>query len=172
MILLEPAPVQKWLDEQHGGDRLIAFTRVMTPSNVEVSDLGGGGNVGSVEATRQALELEPDQRSWLLGGRAGLLTVTATHFYLLRLGGLKEKIKETIFDAPRAEMHFIANDLAIGKIDWRHWLVTGFSDGRYLLEPQVLGKSGKPSKIAPGSESFLGELGDQVQHLRGGERAT
>ena len=172
MILLEPDPVQKWLDEQHGGDRLIAFTRVMTPSNVEVSDLGGGGNVGSVEATRQALELDPDQRSWLLRGRAGLLTVTATHFYVLQLGGLKEKIKATIFDAPRPQMHFTANDVTIGKITWRHWLVTGFPDGRYLLEPQVLGKSGKPSKIAPGSETFLAELGDRVRHLGDGQRAT
>jgi hypothetical protein len=32
---------------------------------------------------------------------------------------------------------------------------------------QILGKAGKPSKIAPGSEAILAELGDQVQHPPG-----
>jgi hypothetical protein len=109
------------------------------------------------------LGLDPEKRSWLLGGRAGLLTLTATHFYILRLGGLKEKIKETAFDAPRAQMQFTTNDLTIDKLHWRHWLVTGFADGTHLLEPQVMGKAGKPSKIAPGSDAFLTELGDEAQ---------
>ena len=166
MVLLEHAPVQKWLDEEHGGDQLIALTRVITPANTEVTEFGtGGGNVGSTEATRELLGLDPEKRSWLLGGRAGLLTLTATRFYVLRLGGLKEKIKETAFDAPRADMQFAAHDLTVGRLDWRHWLVTGFPDGRHLLEPQVMGKEGKPSKIAPGSDAFLAELGDQVKHL-------
>ena len=168
MVLLDPRPIQNWLDEQHGGDQLIAFTRVMTPANIEVAELSaGGGNVGSTEATRQLLGLDREHRSWLLGGRAGVLTVTATHFYLLRLGGLKEKVKDTVFDAPRAQVQFTANDLTIDKLDWRHWLVTGLPDGKYLLEPQILGKAGKPSKIASGSTAFLAALGEQVQHLKG-----
>lgn len=166
MVLLEHGPVQKWLDQQHGGDKLIALTRVMTPTNDDFTEFGtGDGNVGSTEATRQSLGLDREKTSWLLARRAGLLTLTATHFYVLRLGGFKEKIKETAFDAPRAEMQFAAHDLLVGRLDWRHWLVTGFPDGRYLLEPQVMGKEGKPSKIAPGSDAFLAELGDQVQHL-------
>ena len=168
LVLLDPGPIQSWLDERHGGDKLIAFTRVMTPANSEVAEFSaGGGNVGSTEATRQLLGLDRESRSWLLGGRAGVLTLTATHFYLLRLGGLKERVKETAFDAPRVEMQFTANDLTIDKHDWRHWLVTGLPDGKYLLEPQILGKAGKPSKIAPGSTDFLAALGEQVQHLRG-----
>jgi hypothetical protein len=170
MVLLDPGPVQQWLDEHHGGDKLIAFTRVITPANYEIETAGvssGGGNVGSTEATRQMLGLDLENKSWLLGGRAGLLTITATHFYVLRLGGLKEKIKETIFDAPRSQMQFTANDLRIHKLDWRHWLVTGFHDGKYLLEPQVMGKMGKPSKVAPGSDALVAELGEQVQHLTG-----
>ncbi len=164
MVLLDPGPVQTWLDEEHGGDELLAFTRVMTPANYDVAEFSaGGGNVGSTEATRQSLGLDPENRSWVLGGRAGLLTLTATHFYILRLGGLKEKIKDTAFDAPRTQMQFTANDLTIDKLDWRHWLVTGFPDGRHLLEPQIMGKAGKPSKIAPGSDAFLAELGDQAQ---------
>ncbi len=91
--------------------------------------------------------------------------LTATKFSVLWLGGFKEKIKETLFEAPRAQMQFTANDLTVGKLDWRHWLVTGFPDGRYLLEPQVMAKSGTPSKVAPGSNGFLAELGDQVQRL-------
>ncbi|MEQ8840243.1 MAG: hypothetical protein RIB98_04630 [Acidimicrobiales bacterium] len=169
MALLDPGPVQKWLDEQHGGDELVAFTRVMTPTNHEIADVGpgggsaGGGSVGSTEATRQSLGLDPQNKSWLLHGRAGLLVVTATHFYLLRLGGLKEKIKETLFDTPRTQIRVTALDHTIDRIDWRHWLIEGLPDGAYLLEPQVLGKGGKPSKIAPGSNAFLAQLGDQAQ---------
>ncbi len=165
MVLLDPEPVQRWLDENHGGDKLVAFTRVIRPGNYEVTAMGSGsGNVGSTEDTRELLGLDPEERSWLLGGRAGLLTLTATHFYLLRLGGLREKIKETLFDAPRTQMRFTAHDLGIDRIDWRHWMVTGFPDAKYLLEPQVIGKPGKPSKIAPGSDAFLAALGDQVHH--------
>jgi hypothetical protein len=169
MVLLEPGPIQNWLDEHHDGDKLLAFTRVMTPANHEIAELSvGGGNVGSTEATRRSVGLDQEKRSWLLGGRAGLLTLTATHFYLLRLGGLKEKIKETAFDAPRSQMLFTANDLTVDTRDWRHWVVAGLPDGKYLLEPQILGKAGKPSKIAPGSDAFIAELGDQVRHLTGG----
>ena len=168
MVLLDPGPVQSWLDDRHGGDRVIAVTRVMTPANVEVAEFGAGGHgVGSTEPTRKLLGLDPENRSWLLAGKAGVFALTATKFYVLRLGGFKEKIKETIFEAPRAQMQFTANDLTVGKLDWRHWLVTGFPDGRYLLEPQIMAKSGTPSKIAPGSNGFLAELGDQVQRLTG-----
>lgn len=168
MTVFDLGTVQSWLDDQHGGDRVLAVTRVMTPANVEVSELGVGGHgVGSTEPTRKLLGLDPENRSWLLAGKAGLLVLTATKFHVLRLGGFKEKIKETIFEAPRAQMAFTANDLTVGKLDWRHWLVTGFPDGRYLLEPQVMAKSGTPSKVAPGSNGFLAELGDQVQHLAG-----
>ena len=166
MVLLDPGPVQSWLDDQHGGDKLIAATRVVTPANIEVTEFSAGGDgIGSTESTRKLLGLEPENRSWLLAGKAGTLVLTATKFYVLRLGGFKEKIKETIFEAPRPQMHFAARDLTVGKIGWRHWLVTGFPDGRYLLEPQILAKSGTPSKVAPGSDGFLAELGDQVQRL-------
>lgn len=84
---------------------------------------------------------------------------------MLRLGGLKEKIKETSFEAARAEMQFAAHDLTVGPHDWRHWLVMGFPDGHYLLESQIMGKEGKASKIAPGSDAFRAELGDQGQRL-------
>lgn len=171
MVLLDPEPVQKWLDEQHGGDRLIAFTRVMTPANPEVvvADVSvGGGGTGSTEGTRQLFGLDLEDKSWLLGGSAGLLTLTATRFYVLRLGGFKEKIKKTAFDAPRDQMQFACRDLEADRRNWRHWLVTGFPDGKYLLEPHVMGKAGKPSKVAPGSDAFLAELGDRVQHRAGG----
>ena len=168
MAVFDLGTVQSWFDEQHGGDRVLAATRVMTPANVEVSELGVGGHgVGSTEPTRKLLGLDLENRSWLLTGKAGLLVLTATKFSVLRLGGFKEKIKETLFEAPRAQMQFTANDLTVGKLDWRHWLVTGFPDGRYLLEPQVMAKSGTPSKVAAGSNGFLAELGDQVQRLAG-----
>jgi hypothetical protein len=111
--------------------------------------------------------LDLEKSSWLLGKRAGLFALTNAHFYVLRIGGLKEKIKETAFDAPRAQMQFTAHDLENNRLAWRHWVVTGLPDGKYLLEPQILSKAGKPSKIAPGSDAFLAELGDQVQHLTG-----
>ncbi len=168
MTVFDLGTVQSWLDDQHGGDRVLAVTRVMTPANVEVSDLGVGGHgVGSTEPTRKLLGLDLENRSWLLAGKAGLLVLTATKFYVLRLGGFKEKIKETIFEAPRAQMQFVANDLTVGKYGWRHWLITGFLDGRYLLEPQLIAKSSTPTKVAPGSDGFLAELGDQVQRLAG-----
>lgn len=166
MVLLERRPIQQWLDEHHGGDELIAFTRVTTPTNYQVTDVSAGGsNLGSMEVSMQLLALDEEKKSWLLGGRAGLLTLTRTHFYLLRLGGMKEKIKATVFDAPRAQLEFAVHDLSIGRLDWRHWLVMGLPDGEYLLELQVLGKSGKPSKVAPGSDAFRVELGDRVQQL-------
>jgi hypothetical protein len=37
-------------------------------------------------------------------------------------------------------MHFAAPDLKVHQICWRHWLVRGFPDGKYLREPQVMGK--------------------------------
>ena len=172
MVLLDPGPVQTWLDEQHGGDELIAFTRVMTPANAEIiaADVSvGGGNVGSTESTRQLLGLDIENKSWLLGGSAGLLTLTATRFYVLKLGGFKEKIKKTAVEAPRVQMQFACRDLEADRRDWRHWLVTGFPDDKYLLEPQIMGKAGKASKVASGSDAFLAELGDQVQHLTGDE---
>ena len=76
----------------------------------------GGDGIGSTEPTRKLLGLDLENRSWLLTGKAGLLVLTATKFYVLRLGGFKEKIKETIFEAPRAQMQFTANDLTVGKL--------------------------------------------------------
>ena len=168
MVLFDLGTVQSWLDDRHGGDRVIAVTRVMTPANYEVAEFGAGSDrIGSTEPTRKLLGLDLENRSYLLNGKAGLLVLTATKFYVLRLGGFKEKIKETLFEAPRAQMQFTANDLTVDKYGWRHWLVTGFPDGRYLLEPQIMAKSGTPSKVAPGSNGFLDELGDQVQRLAG-----
>jgi hypothetical protein len=166
MVLLDPDVVQNWLDEHHDGDTLVAFTRVMTPANTEVTEFSAGGaNIGSTEATRQRQGLDPEKMSWLIRGKAGLLTLTATKFYVLKLGGLKERIKATVFEAPRDQMRFVAHDLTVDRREWRHWLVTGFPDDEYVLEPQIMGKAGKPSKIAPGSDAFLAALGDQVQHL-------
>ncbi|MFT6291397.1 MAG: hypothetical protein ACJAR2_001999 [Ilumatobacter sp.] len=54
--------------------------------------------------------------------------------------GFWEKIKKTVFDAPRSAMHFAAPDLKVHQICWRHWLVRGFPDGKYLRDPQVMGK--------------------------------
>jgi len=99
----------------------------MSPANIEVSELSAGGdNVGSTEPTRKLLGLDPESRSPLLAGKAGLLALTGTKSYVPRLGGFKEKPKETIFEAPRAQMQFTANDVTVGKLDWRHWLVKGF----------------------------------------------
>jgi len=42
--------------------------------------------------------------------------------------------------------------------------VSGLPDGKCLLEPQVIGKQGEPSKIAAGSDAFLAELREEVQH--------
>jgi len=108
-------PVQKWLDDQHGGDKLVACTRLMTPTNYQVTPMGNHGKVGSTEPTRILLGLDPEKRSLALGWRPGLLTLTATHFYLLR------------------------------------------------LEPQVLGKQGKPWKLTSGSNAFSAELGEELQ---------
>lgn len=166
MVLLDPTAVQQWLDEHHGGDRLVSFTRVVTPANYQVTPGGGASKVGSTEPTMQRLGLDREDASWLLGGKAGLLTLTATNFYLLRLGGLREKIKATAFDGPRDQMQFVAHDLRVHQLDWRHWVTTGFPDGKFLLVPQVVASKGKPTKIGIGSDAFLAELGNQAKHLR------
>ncbi len=165
MVLLDPVPVQAWLDEHQAGERLVAFTRVMRPPNYEVSDMGRGG-IGDITATPKLLGLDPANEARLLGGRAGLFVLTAAHFYVLRLGGLREKIKETLLGMRRSEVEFTAHDLVLEGRNFRHWVVT-LPDGRYLLEPQILGKPGKPSRILPGSESFRTELGAQANYMGG-----
>ena len=43
MAIFDLGHVQSWLDDQHGGDRVLAVTRVMTPANYEVAEFGAAG---------------------------------------------------------------------------------------------------------------------------------
>ena len=159
----DPAPVQAWLDERHGGDQLLAFTRVFTPSGVSPSD-GSSVDVTGVASTRGVLGLDPAQQYPVLGMSVGLFAISPQQFYVLRVGGLRPRIKATVIESPRAQVTISVRDLEHNRQWWRHWVI-GLPDGRFILEPQCLGKAGKPSKVAPASEHFFVALADQVRRV-------
>lgn len=75
----DPEPIQAWLDEQHGGGRLVAFTRVSTVGVTTGSTYGNhSGSLTNTAATAAMLGLDPTQQWPGLLGSVGLLASETT----------------------------------------------------------------------------------------------
>jgi hypothetical protein len=161
----DPEPVQAWLDEQHGGERLVAFTRVSSVSFSSGSEFGSDqGSVTNTAATAGMLGLDPTQQWPGNLGSVTLLVLTADHFHILHVGGLRPRIKRTLISEPLDRVTFAVRDVEESRRLWRHWIV-GLPDGRHVVDAQGMGKAGKPGKLVPTSDSFLAALGDRVRNL-------
>ncbi len=163
----DPGPLAGWLAVNAPGEQLAAFTRVMTPSGVG-GDVGGvDGSVddlAGMDATLRALGLSRDQQIPVLIGSVGLLVVTPTTFRVLRVGGLKPRIKNETFAAPLDAVTFRYVDDDRSRYTWRHWVI-GLPDGRFIAEPQSLGRPGKPTKIVAASDHFVATLGPRAERI-------
>ena len=112
-----PEPIQVWLDEQHGGDRLVAFTRVFNPSVITGSTYGNNkqGPVTNTATTAAMLGLDPIQQWPGLLGSVGLLVLTADYFYILKVTKLRPRIKSTVFSEALDRVTFAVRDFEESK---------------------------------------------------------
>lgn len=156
------ANIVSWIRDQHG-DTVQAWMRVATVSAPAASPTVRGSVTASKVFDLVAdCGRTPGDAEGLLFGSVGAWVLSPSTLRVVRLSGVRERVKHTVFETPRSNL---------GRLTYRDHRAYGnelrallleLVDGGFLYETTHLAQRSKPGKFAPQVERFFAAFGPNV----------